>query len=236
MKVRLKFTKEGEMKFIGHLDLMRCFQKVIRRSGIDIKFSEGLSPHMVMSFASPLSVGLTSLGEYVDMELVTPVSSAEGVRRLNEQMPAGIRALSLKQIPEGRANGAMALVAAAEYTVRFREGKAPAAGWEDKVPAFLAQETISAVKETKKGETTVNIRPLIYRMEAAGGEVKLRLAGGSEANLKPELLMDTFVRWLGEEPQPFSLLICRTELLAKAGGEQDERFVPLEDLGEDIIL
>ena len=73
-------------------------------------------------------------------------------------------------------------------------------------------------------------------MEAADGKVKLRLAGGSEANLKPELLMDTFVRWLGEEPQPFSLLICRTELLAKAGGEQDERFVPLEDLGEDIIL
>ncbi len=235
MKVRIKFSKQGEMKFIGHLDLMRCFQKVIRRSGLDIRFSEGMSPHMIMSFASPLSVGLTSLGEYVDMELNTPVSSEEGLRMLNEQMPEGIRALSFRQIPEGRAGNAMSLVAAADYEVRFREGRAPKDGWEERVAAFAAQEVIETEKETKKGKKLTDIRPMILQMETDGSAIFLRLASGSEANLKPELLMDTFIRYLGEEPAPFAYLICRKELYAKQGTDAKPVWIPLEDLGQDVI-
>ena len=74
------------MKFIGHLDIMRYFQKAIRRAGIDIAYTEGFSPHMVMSFANPLGVGLTSDGEYVDIEIRTPISSKEAVQRLNDTM------------------------------------------------------------------------------------------------------------------------------------------------------
>ena len=69
MKIRIKFRKFGVMKFIGHLDMMRYFQKAIRRAGIDICYSGGFSPHMIMSFASPLGVGLTSDGEYLDIEV-----------------------------------------------------------------------------------------------------------------------------------------------------------------------
>ena len=68
MKVRVKFAKEGAMKFIGHLDIMRYFQKAVKRAGLDAAFSEGYSPHMIMSFASPLGVGITSTGEYFDLE------------------------------------------------------------------------------------------------------------------------------------------------------------------------
>ena len=75
MKVRIKFAKRGVMKFIGHLDVMRYFQKALRRARIDVKFSEGMSPHMIMSFAAPLGVGLTSEGEYVDVELRTPIAT-----------------------------------------------------------------------------------------------------------------------------------------------------------------
>ena len=65
MKIRVKFSKHGAMKFIGHLDIMRYFQKAIRRAEIPIVFTEGFSPHMVMSFASPLGVGIESEGEYM---------------------------------------------------------------------------------------------------------------------------------------------------------------------------
>ena len=68
MKVRIKFKKTGIMKFIGHLDVMRYFQKVNRRADVDIAYSGGFSPHQIMSFASPLGLGLTSEGEYLDME------------------------------------------------------------------------------------------------------------------------------------------------------------------------
>ena len=67
MKIRVKFTKEGDLKFIGHLDVMRFFQKVLRRAEVVICYSAGFSPHQIMSFSAPLSLGLTSEGEYMDM-------------------------------------------------------------------------------------------------------------------------------------------------------------------------
>ena len=75
MKVRIKFAKTGHMKFVGHLDTMRYFQKAIRRAELPVAFSGGYSPHMIMSFAAPLGVGTTSLGEYFDMELTETVSN-----------------------------------------------------------------------------------------------------------------------------------------------------------------
>ena len=63
MKARIKFRKFGAMKFIGHLDVMRFFQKVMRRADIPIAFTGGDSPHMIMSFANQLGVGVTIDGE-----------------------------------------------------------------------------------------------------------------------------------------------------------------------------
>ena len=79
MKIRIKFSKQGAMKFIGHLDTMRYFQKAMRRADVDIRYSEGFSPHQIMSFAAPLGVGLTGSGEYLDIEVVPP---EEGCRLL----------------------------------------------------------------------------------------------------------------------------------------------------------
>ena len=77
MKVRIKFAKTGHMKFVGHLDTMRYFQKAIRRAELPVAFSGGYSPHMIMSFAAPLGVGTASLGEYFDMELTETVPTKE---------------------------------------------------------------------------------------------------------------------------------------------------------------
>ena len=68
MKLRIKFIKKGQIKFIGHLDVMRYFQKALRRAEVDVAYSSGFSPHQIMSFASPLGVGLESNGEYFDVE------------------------------------------------------------------------------------------------------------------------------------------------------------------------
>ena len=71
MKARIKFAKWGAMRFIGHLDVMRYFQKALRRADIDVAYSEGFSPHQIMSFAAPLGVGLTSIGYYLVVEIKT---------------------------------------------------------------------------------------------------------------------------------------------------------------------
>ena len=182
MKVRVKFSKQGNMKFVGHLDVMRYFQKAIRRVGIDIAYTEGLSPHMIMSFASPLGVGLTSDAEYMDIELRTPISSKAAIDALNRVGVEGIDVTGFYEIPEGKANKAMTLVAAADYTVRFRAGYEPerlprsaqesenvsiSGQWKDlasAVEAFCAREEIPVWKKTKKSEKEVDIRPMIYEM------------------------------------------------------------------------
>ena len=165
MKVRVKFAKEGAMKFIGHLDIMRYFQKAVKRAGLDAAFSEGYSPHMIMSFASPLGVGITSTGEYFDLELKSASSSEEMVKRLNDAMVEGMRILSIRQVEEGKAGKAMSLVAAADYVLTFREGKEPSEDWKKKIAEFTAQPSITILKKTKKSEKEVDIRPFIYHME-----------------------------------------------------------------------
>ena len=80
MKIRIKFTKTGHLRFIGHLDVMRYFQKLMRRANVDIRYSEGFSPHQIMSFAQPLGVGDTSEGEYVDIEVFSSVFSEDIMR------------------------------------------------------------------------------------------------------------------------------------------------------------
>ena len=126
MKARIKFKKYGVIRFIGHLDVMRFFQKLMRRADIPIAFTGGYSPHMIMSFASPLGIGLTSDGEYMDIELTAPIDSAQAVERMNAECVEGIEVVSLKQIPDEKKNSGMTILAAADYLVSLKKGALPA--------------------------------------------------------------------------------------------------------------
>lgn len=234
MKIRIRFAKQGVMKFIGHLDIMRYFQKAMRRGNIDIAFTEGFSPHMIMSFAAPLGVGITSSGEYVDIEIKTPISSSQAVKQLNDVMVEGMEILSFRQIPDGKASKAMSLVAAADYTLTFREGYEPNTDWEEKMSEFFAQEAITVLKKTKKSEVTTDIKPMIYDLSVSDKKIFMRLATGSAANLKPELVMEAFAAYAGFELDEFALLVNREEVYADMGSDGERKLISLEDLGEDI--
>ena len=236
MKVRIKFRKQGNMKFIGHLDIMRYFQKVMRRADVDIRYSEGFSPHQIMSFAAPLGVGLTSNGEYMDIEIKSPIASADAVRQLNEVMVEGMEVLSFRQIEEGKAGKAMSLVAAADYTVSFRPGYEPKEGWQERLEAFAKKDSIVILKKTKKSEVETDIRPMIYQLSVDGDQVHMTLATGSAANLKPELVMSAFLKNEGSELDSFALSVNRDEVYADMGTEEGRKLVSLESLGEDIVL
>lgn len=222
------------MKFVGHLDTMRYFQKALRRSGLPVAFSGGYSPHMIMSFAAPLGVGTTSLGEYFDMELTETVPTDEIERRLNKAMTEGVSVRSARKVEDGKASTAMALVAAADYLVRFRSGKEPVSFWQEKIAGFIGQEQIIVTKKTKRSEKTVDIRPYIYQMDAREGGIFLKLAAASSNYTKPELVMDTFFKWMGEEPLPCAYMMERREVYADTGTEEAPCFVPLEALGEKV--
>ena len=236
MKIRVKFSKHGAMKFIGHLDILRYFQKAIRRAEIPIVFTEGFSPHMVMSFASPLGVGIESEGEYMDIEIKSPIASADAIRQLNEVMVEGMEVLSFRQIEEGKAGKAMSLVAAADYTVSFRPGYEPTDGWQKRLEEFAKKDSIVILKKTKKSEVETDIRPMIYALSVDGDNVHMTLATGSAANLKPELVMSAFLKNEGFELHSFALSVNRDEVYADIGTEEERKLVSLESLGEDIVL
>ena len=188
------------MKFIGHLDIMRYFQKAIRRAEIPIAFTSGYSPHMIMSFANPLGVGLTSDGEYFDLELTESIASKEAVRRLNEQMVDGMEIVSFVQIPDDKKSKGMSIVAGADYLSSVKNGSLPE-DLAEKLEAFYAQNEICVVKKTKKSEKEVDIRPMIYKLECRDGKIYMRVAAGSVQNLKPELVTEAFVRYLGMDAE-----------------------------------
>lgn len=235
MKVRVKFSKHGPARFLGHLDVMRYFQKAMRRAGIPVAFSAGFRPHMIMSFAAPLGLGVTSDGEYFDMELSREMSSQEILRRLNETMAEGFQALSAKKTPEGKKHNAMAITAASGYRIHFPEEDREK--WErlsEQIENFCAQPAIPVDKKTKSGLKTADIKPGIYRFQALHGEWDMLLAASSANYVKPRMVMDAFAGYLKTHFAPHDYAVHKTEVYANAGTKQRPAFVPLEDLGEDI--
>ena len=223
------------MKFIGHLDIMRYFQKAIRRAEIPIAFTSGYSPHMIMSFANPLGVGLTSDGEYFDIELTESIASKEAVRRLNEQMVDGMEIVSFVQIPDDKKSKGMSIVAGADYLSSVKNGSLPE-DLAEKLEAFYAQNEICVVKKTKKSEKEVDIRPMIYKLECRNGGIYMRVAAGSVQNLKPELVTEAFVRYLGMDAEEVTFTHHRLETFAESEDAEGKIIlVPLDALGTEIM-
>lgn len=238
MKIRIKFSKYGALRFIGHLDVMRYFQKAIRRAGIDVAYSEGFSPHQIMSFASPLSVGHTSEGEYFDIEVNTFTGEADIRQRLQAVMVDGIDILEVTLLSKDEGN-AMASVAAASYLVSFREEDKLPQGWQHKLIAFYRQPLIPVIKKTKKGEKEINLKESIYDLQIRPGvlhkgqeqafktEIYLLLNASSGGNIKPAFVLETFFKTLSYELPPFALLVHRLDTFQNLGSEEERKLVPL---------
>lgn len=230
MKIRIKFRKYGNLKYIGHLDVQRFFQKAVRRAGIDVAYTTGFSPHQIMSFAAPLGVGLESNGEYMDMEVHSFMGSEATVKQLNAASVEGIEILSAKVLPEGAGN-AMASVAAAGYTVRFREGREPSFDWQTRLPEFYALESILFTKETKKSTLEIDLRPGIFALEQKGDAIYMLLDASSAGNIKPGMVLEAFLALHGDTLKENALLITREDTYTNTGSAEQPVFVPLDAIG-----
>lgn len=231
MKARIKFRKYGCMKFIGHLDIMRFFQKVMRRADIPIAFTGGFSPHMIMSFANPLGVGVTSDGEYFDIELTEDIDMKLAVERMNQVVVEGIEIVNMVPISDDKKQTGMSIVAAADYLSSLKSGIFPE-DWKEKAGQFMNQPTISILKKTKKSEKEVDIKPMIYKFEVRGESVYMQVATGSVENLKPELVMQALSSFLGVDLETVSFVHHRLDVYANIGTDEKKEFVSLDQVTE----
>ena len=233
MKLRIKFTKSGVMVFIGHLDMMRYFQKAMRRAEIDIAYSQGFNPHQIMSFALPLGVGVYSDGEYLDIEANSVTSSEDMCKRLNDVMVEGVTVESVKILPE-RAGNAMSVVAAADYIVSFREGHEPEGFTKEGFLEFCNRESIVVTKETKKNVREIDLKAYMYEVKDHEDGIYMMIGAGSANNIKPDLLMKAYADTMGIVMDEFALKVKRLDLYADLGDEEKHDFVSLDSLGEEF--
>lgn len=187
-----KFRKDKGVKYISHLDLMRCFERAIRRAEIPISYSKGFNPHPEISFATPLPVGISSTGEYMDFRLEIDVSEETLIQKMNQSLPGDICLVGIKKVDD-KFCSLMSAIDGALYDIALTNVP-PKVLMQDVIDSFLCRPSIEIVKSGKKGDKLINIRPMIYFMTTKGEDneqavFNATLAAGSRENLSPELLV-----------------------------------------------
>lgn len=215
MKMLVVFEKLGAHRFIGHLDLVRAMQRALRRSGLPVCYSQGFNPHLLLSFAAPLSVGTEGEREIMELPLAGGISEADFLDTINRALPEGLKARAARLLPD-EAPPAMARLFSAVYRL-VPDGNADTL--RAALPGFLEQERIPYLKKTKSGERMDDLRPLIYNLTFKDGALIAVLAAAESGTAKPDQLADALCAFAGIDKPRFS--ITRAALL-------DEAFVPLE--------
>lgn len=181
-KVRIQFTKGTAVKYLSHLDILRTFERALRRAGIKMLYSAGFHPKPKLAFASALAVGVTSEAEYVDLEVADGQSASWIGERLHEALPRGLDVVKSVAVPSS-APALMATVNAASYCLTVRE---PAAALPQRIQELLDRENVLVERQGKKGMRSLDVRPWIYALSIEDSCIRLEAASGSAGNLRVE--------------------------------------------------
>ena len=208
-RLRLTFAKTAAMKFSGHLDLHKTWERTLRRARLPLAYSEGFNPQPKMQLAAALPLGFTSECEVLDVWMETPQDLAEARAALERAAPPGITLVGIEEAPE-RSPALQTQVASAEYRVAVSTSLDPAA-MDERITALLAAPEIQRTRRQKE----YDLRPLIESLARAesdelGHTLVMRLAAREGATGRPEEVVDA----LGAAAAPAAF--HRTKLIFKA--------------------
>lgn len=223
MIIRTKFNKKNYLRYIGHLDLMRLFHRAFNKSGIKVKYSQGFNPQPKFSIANPLSLGIESEEEYMDIELEEKILVEEFMEKINKVLPKDVQILDGKYI--NKKESIASIISWAFYEIRFNicediEEKAI----EEHISKYLEKEEILILKRKRKGrkkvETEVNIRQLIGNViikKCKDNNITLEtmLKSGGNGNLKPIDLISSLKKETNMDIDIDSVMIRRLGLYAE---------------------
>ncbi len=222
-RYNVTFAKRGYMIFTSHLDMQRLFKRAFKRADIALKYSQGYNPHPLMSFAQPLSLGYYSECEILEFKTKEDFETGEITRRLNSCMPEGLVILGCAEMTDEEKTLASRCYGSV-YKIEIPacqlgpEGEKRAEEW---VKEYLAQDEIIAYKRSKKKKepAPVNIKEKIQSIGCRVQDDKIimttKLDAGSDSNLSPELILQSFFAFLGLELSRETVDITRLELLCK---------------------
>ena len=176
-RYRITFTRDKSVRFVGHLDLAKTWERILRRADLPVAYSQGFHPLPKITFASALPVGCTSEAELMDVVLSEPVAPSEVMRRLASTLPTGIAITSVAEVPLN-APALQAELRWAEYLVTIETSESREQ-IEAQVRMFM--EALSVMRE-RRGKS-YDLRPLVLSLQVQG-------ASGASAQIAMRLKAD----------------------------------------------
>lgn len=208
MRIIAKFEKNEDARYVSHLDVQRLFQRAMHRANLPMAYSQGFNPHPIVSFATALAVGYTSISEWVDVKLAKDITETEFIEKMNSALPAGFCVLKAK-IVENNAKSLTAIMKAAEYDVTA------SCDIEDAMHELLSDDIV-VTKKTKSGMKEVNIRPDVYAVDAHGSSIHITGRLDAAGGLNIELLMGSLKEKMGGD---FGYTVRRTNIIFETEGK-----------------
>lgn len=185
---RLFYQKKGRVKYISHLDVNRCMQRTLQRSGLPIWYTQGFHPHPYVTFSLPLSLGFESDYECMDFRLTEQTSIDDIEKAVSEALPEGFTLLSAAipcHIPSE--------IVSADYEISLFSTSP--SELKDKLESFLKQDSIISEKKTKKGVKTVDLKEelISWRLKENINDICLYISLPAGTHMiNPSLYLRTF--------------------------------------------
>lgn len=222
----IEIRKDGYMKYISHLDMIKLFKNSFKKAGIKLAYSQGFNPHPKMGFAQPLSLGYSSSCEILEFETKDVFQPTEILERLQCSVPKGIEIFNCDKFTNKKSFAARTYAATYEITIPikenfFQESDCKNKSAQELCEAFMKQEKIVALKRQKKTGTNVevDIKGMVRSLKATIVEdskerlvLTATLDSGSNSNLSPELVFVAFAAFAGIDIEREDVEIKRTEL------------------------
>lgn len=235
MRYLIKFSKESEIKFVAHLDFMRTIQRMMKRSGLPVEYSKGFNPHINLSLAQPLAVGVYSSGDYMDAGFAEDIDENIVKEKLNASAPMGIKVFEVTKIKDElnkKVFKSMAAIDAAKYCIKIKYDNIDSLNSD--MENLLSLQMWNTIKKTKSGESEVDIKAQIkeFKYEIVDNRLVINtvVCCGSRENLSAELLG----KFIQENTNAFAkeafVEIKREEMYA----EVRNKLVPLYEYGKMI--
>lgn len=221
-RIRVVYSKSKEAIYLSHLDTVRIFEQALSRAQILVEYSKGFNPRPELVFAHPLSLGIESTGEIVDILLAEEVAISYFIREMNKVLPSGITILSAEYVPIDE-KSIMSRVYAATYLISFVNNEEKFVSktkrqiqdiknyYKDKMNEYLAKPEILVLKKSKNRMERIDIKPFIIVYDFnLDDDLEVTISTGSKSNLKPEYIMTGFNEFI-DENIPYS--IKRTKIV-----------------------
>ena len=184
-RVRLKLSKQGRARMVGHLEYLKMFQRAVRRAKLPIRFSQGFHPMPKISYLEALPMGVSSEAELLDLELLFPVPVDKIITDLNVQLPDGFKIVAGEVIP-WKSPSPSAAVASSCYRVTLPEPHPE--DLTEQIDTFLAADEILVSRVKKEVVKLIDIRPAILKLFQIDHELEIELVKGSPLQVAAKLL------------------------------------------------